>query len=44
MRSLYELMAPQVMQQWSSRQLLASGLLPDFLLEELYAAAGKVRR
>mgnify|MGYP001810838624 CR=1 FL=1 len=42
--SLYELMARQVMRQWSSRQLLASGLMTDFLLEELYAAAGKVRR
>lgn len=42
--SLYELMARQVMQQWSSRQLLASGLMTDFLLEELYAAAGKSSR
>jgi hypothetical protein len=42
-RSLFDLMARQVMQQWSSRQLLASGL-PELLVEELYAATGKVRR
>jgi hypothetical protein len=41
--SLFELMAQQVMQQWSSRELLASGVMTDFMLEELYASAGKVR-
>jgi hypothetical protein len=40
--SLFELMAQQVMQQWTSRELLASGVMTDFLLEELYASAGKV--
>lgn len=39
--SLYALMSQHVVVQWTSRQLLASGL-PDILLEDLYATVGKV--
>lgn len=38
-RKLFDLVSEQVTTTWSSEQLAES--LPDFLLEEIYAAAGK---